>query len=342
MSGYKKLFDSEKILKELNKSNINVYINKKEYEYGNYFIPENEGIYDIKLKFKIKLKDCSYMFAECENIINIDFTLFNSDNVKNMKCMFYNCKNLKNINLFSFNTLSVENMDDIFYGCNKKNKIDLSSFNIKNKSNKITNENLNKNHINSKYDFEIINDYYKEPNEENIKDRYKILFLGGSGIGAKTSLINQIVYNKFLGDYDYNSSISYLYEQFKVKLLELKNGRKIKLDLWDTAGHELYRNLIKFYIKDTDCIILGFDITHKGSFDEIKEFFLPFVKKISDVKLIYLIGNKIDLYEEREVEKKEAIDFSKKNNLRYFETSCKTRDGIQNFIEDLSNEIIKT
>ena len=114
------------------------------------------------------------------------------------------------------------------------------------------------------------------------------------------------------------------------------------MDFWDTKGQERYRSLIKIFIKDSDCIVLGFDITHKRSFDEIKEFFLPYVKNNSKVKLIYIIGNKIDLYEERQVSKKEAIDFSKENNLRYFETSCKTGEGIKNFIEDLSNEIIKT
>ena len=157
--------------------------------------------------------------------------------------------------------------------------------------------------------------------------------MGGAGIGAKTSLISRIVFNKDSCEFNLNNYS---------KIIELKKGHKIKLDLWDTEGQERYRSLIKIFIPDTNCIVLGFDITNKSSFDEIKEFYLPYVKNNSNIKLIYLIGNKIDLYEERQVSKKEAIDFSKKNNLRYFETSCNIGYGIKNFMEDLSNEIIKT
>ena len=55
--------------------------------------------------------------------------------------------------------------------------------------------------------------------------------------------------------------------------------------------------------------------------------------------MIYLIGNKIDL--EREVLEDEAKNFSKENNLRYFETSCKTGEGVQEFFKDLVTEISK-
>ena len=37
----------------------------------------------------------------------------------------------------------------------------------------------------------------------------------------------------------------------------------------------------------------------------------------------------------------EARDFAKENNLRYFEVSCRTGKGIDKFLEDLKNEIIK-
>ena len=53
-------------LKELNKYNTKLYINKKQYEYNKYFIPEKEGKYEIIIKFKINLVDCSCMFAGCE------------------------------------------------------------------------------------------------------------------------------------------------------------------------------------------------------------------------------------------------------------------------------------
>ena len=50
-------------LKELNKYNTGLYINNNEYEYKKYFIPEEEGEYNINIKFNINITDCSYMFA---------------------------------------------------------------------------------------------------------------------------------------------------------------------------------------------------------------------------------------------------------------------------------------
>ena len=71
-------------LKELSPINTQVYIyyydQIRQYEYRKYFIPKYEGTYLIKLIFSIKLKDCTDMFAHCDNIINIDFSSFDSSN----------------------------------------------------------------------------------------------------------------------------------------------------------------------------------------------------------------------------------------------------------------------
>ena len=67
------------------------------------------------------------MFADCENIIKIDF-LFNSYFVKNMKKMFYKCVNLKEINLLTFDFTNVKNMSYMFSDCENLVSLDLSSF----------------------------------------------------------------------------------------------------------------------------------------------------------------------------------------------------------------------
>ena len=114
--------------KELNKLNAKLFINNKEFEYNKYFIPKNIGKYIIKLKFNINLTDCSYMFADCKNIIKINFISFKTKYLTNMSYMFYKCKNLKNINLFSVATNNVKDMSYMFYECNKLTNLDLSSF----------------------------------------------------------------------------------------------------------------------------------------------------------------------------------------------------------------------
>ena len=119
-------------LKELNELNSELYINNKQYKYNNFFKPENEGKYEIIIKFNYNLIDCSYMFSKCENIIDINFVSFNSKYVMSMESMFYKCKNLQVINLMSFDTLNVDNMSSMFSFCQNLNSIDLSSFNTEN------------------------------------------------------------------------------------------------------------------------------------------------------------------------------------------------------------------
>ena len=121
-------------LKELNDLNTELYINNIKYKYSKYFIPKNEGKYNIKLKFNINIKECSYIFANCKNIEDINLSDFNTENVINMKYMFYGC-NIKKINLFSFNTKNVKNMNNIFENCKNLKYLDISFFDINNVSN---------------------------------------------------------------------------------------------------------------------------------------------------------------------------------------------------------------
>ena len=94
-------------------------------------------------------------------------------------------------------------------------------------------------------------------------------------------------------------------------------------------------------MNNVDCIIIGFSVRIEKTLNEVKNYWLPTAKSSSNAKLIYLIGNFIDKKKEREVNEKEAKTFAKENNLRYFETSCKTGKGVKEFWNDLVNEIIK-
>ena len=116
-------------LKELNELNAELYINNKKCEYKKYFKPENKGKYLIELKF-INIKDCSFMFAGCKNITNINFKQFNTKIVKNMKFMFSGCINLKILDLSIFNTENVNNMEGMFGQYDNLSYLDLNSLTL--------------------------------------------------------------------------------------------------------------------------------------------------------------------------------------------------------------------
>ena len=119
----------------LNNSNTELFINNKKYEFYNYFSAGKEGIYDVKLKFLITLKDCKEMFANCKNIISIDLSFFDSSEITNTSHMFMNCINLEKIDFSSFDTKKVTDMNNMFYNCNNLENINLSFFNTKNVKN---------------------------------------------------------------------------------------------------------------------------------------------------------------------------------------------------------------
>ena len=115
---------------ELSEDNVTAFINGLKSEYHYYFYPKKIGFYTIILKFKKSLTNCEGMFNISNNLIkSIDFSNFNSQNVKNMKEMFRHCVNLKKINLISFDTKNVENMEGLFEDCTNLEDINLSSFN---------------------------------------------------------------------------------------------------------------------------------------------------------------------------------------------------------------------
>ena len=119
-------------LNELNESNVKVFINNEPNKYSKYFIPKNEGKYNIKLVFSTEMKDCSYMFNNCSYIEKIDLSSFNSKNVINMSYMFCNCSSLRNINFTEFQTSNVTTMTKMFYKCKKLLRLNLTYFDTKN------------------------------------------------------------------------------------------------------------------------------------------------------------------------------------------------------------------
>ena len=119
-------------LNELSNSNTKLIINNEEKSFIKYFIPKEEGTYNIKIMIYVLMNDCSHMFSNCDKLASIDLSYFNTENVVNMSYMFLGCSNLTNLNLSSLNTKNVTNMSFMFKGCSNLNYINLESFDTKN------------------------------------------------------------------------------------------------------------------------------------------------------------------------------------------------------------------
>ena len=65
-------------INNLNDSNTKLFINDEPRQFRKFFKPKVEGEYKIKIVFKNKLDDCSYMFRGCINITEVKLILKSS------------------------------------------------------------------------------------------------------------------------------------------------------------------------------------------------------------------------------------------------------------------------
>ena len=107
------------------------------------------------------------------------------------------------------------------------------------------------------------------------------------------------------------------------------NGKIYKIQIWDTAGQETFRSITRAYYKNSVCACIVYDITNRNSFNDVKSWFDDCKKMTPKTVQMVLIGNKIDLEDEREVSFEEGEKFAKENNMLFFETSAKNGDNIE-------------
>ena len=148
----------------------------------------------------------------------------------------------------------------------------------------------------------------------------KLLLLGDSSVG-KTSILLKYISNKFD-----DSSISTVGVDYMDKIIDY-NKFKIKLQIWDTSGEEKFRTITKNFYRNADGLLVVFDLTKKESYDHIKSW-INEAKENNDKLKTILIGNKLDLKDERIVAIDVAKQFAEKNNLKYIETSAKDGTNI--------------
>ena len=163
---------------------------------------------------------------------------------------------------------------------------------------------------------------------------YKVILVGESGVG-KTCLLSMYVKGVI------EQTIPTIAVEFCIKEIELFDGTKVKVQIWDTAGEERFKSLAMTYYRKAFGILLLFDVTKKSSFMACKNY-LEEVRINSDKKcVIYLVGNKIDLVDERVITKEAAEEFAKNENIKYIETSAVKNMKVSEAFTSLLNDIYK-
>ena len=128
---------------------------------------------------------------------------------------------------------------------------------------------------------------------------------------------------------------------YRLKSMKLKNGKTVKIQIWDTAGQDRFRSITKNYYKGSHGIILIYDITNPITFENITHWVSQVREEASKNVVIYLIGNKIDLEEERKVSTEEGEKLAEKLGLPFNETSAFDGTNINETFDDIVERIDK-
>ena len=162
----------------------------------------------------------------------------------------------------------------------------------------------------------------------------KLLIIGDSGVG-KSSILLQFVENTFTDNF-----ISTIGIDFRVRTIVI-DGKRIKLQVWDTGGQDRFKTITKAYYRGAMGIILVYDVTDETSLLNIKEW-------IDDIKTsitsdttsdIVIVANKCDLDNKMAVDYTKGKALAEEYGMKFFKTSAKDSTSVENVFLTIAKDI---
>ena len=162
----------------------------------------------------------------------------------------------------------------------------------------------------------------------------KYIIVGEAGVG-KSNLLLRYVYDSFKEDYQLTIGV-----EFGEKLVKY-NNKTYKIQIWDTAGQEQFRSITRAYFKSSICSFVVYDITNRETFENVKHWVEDCRNYMPKNVLIFLVGNKSDLEEQRKISKDEGEELADSFGLSFFETSAKNNVNVNSIFGKSLEEIVK-
>lgn len=192
-------------------------------------------------------------------------------------------------------------------------------------------------------DKELIRDPSEEfPSLDDLRDevidyKFKIVVCGDPRVG-KTSTILRFTNNAFTRTYIPTLGVNVTQKALKI------DGKIIKLVLWDIAGQSKFSKMRIHFYQGAEGVLLVFDLSNKKSFESIRRWYKDIENNLKGrFKIIgFLLGNKNDLDDKREIDKEAATELANDLNLKYVETSALTGNNVKKMFTAIAKEIYKT
>ncbi|XP_056135702.1 RAB3D, member RAS oncogene family, a [Lampris incognitus] len=172
----------------------------------------------------------------------------------------------------------------------------------------------------------------KDAAEQNFDYMFKLLIIGNSSVG-KTSFLFRYADDSFTSAF-----VSTVGIDFKVKTI-YRNEKRVKLQIWDTAGQERYRTITTAYYRGAMGFLLMYDITSKESFYAVQNWATQIKTYSWDNAQVVLVGNKLDLEEDRQVPTQDAQRLAAELGFQFFEASAKDNINVKQVFDRLVDVI---
>lgn len=129
--------------------------------------------------------------------------------------------------------------------------------------------------------------------------------------------------------------------------IEYKNYINLKIDnkpynicILDSAGEDDFQNMMDIWISFAEGFLLVFAIEDKDSFEILNSKIMRIHKVKEGIVPMILVGNKLELKEERKVSFEEAIKFANSCGIEYIEISTTTNFNCKEAFEKLIIKIV--
>lgn len=152
--------------------------------------------------------------------------------------------------------------------------------------------------------------------------RNRVVFLGAGGVG-KSSILKRFLFNTYSNSYQETVEDLYCREY-------VVQGVDIRVDFLDTAGKLVFPAMRRLSITTAHAFVLVYSVTNPETFEEVKRLW----EQIKEVRSNYedipcvIVGNKIDLEDNRQVEKFDALNwvYNDGNCGAFIEVSAKNNE----------------
>ena len=155
------------------------------------------------------------------------------------------------------------------------------------------------------------------------KRLWKLVLAGNCGVG-KSSYVKRLVSRSAPGKVEGTVGVDF------AQLAVAHAGEGISLHIWDTAGQESYRMIVRAYFRAAQGVLLFFDITDRPSFEDLGAW----LKELDQGRggpttrpPVMIVGNKTDAGNERAVGRSEATAFAMRHGCMYEEISAATGEN---------------